>query len=119
MKLNIVVVTLWAENFDETVKFYKKVLGMNDIHQESKGIIHFKIDDILFTIMKGKPASATNSIIPRFPIIAFSVEDIQKSFNVLKENKVELPWGVEESTAAKWIMFNDPAGNLIELVQFL
>ena len=119
MKLNLAVVTVWADNFEETVNFYKKVLGMNDIHQESKGIIHFKIDDVLFTIMKGKPASATNSIIPRFPIIAFSVGDIQKSFAVLKENKVELPWGIEESPAAKWVMFHDPAGNLIELVQFL
>jgi catechol 2,3-dioxygenase-like lactoylglutathione lyase family enzyme len=119
MIINMAVVTLWADNFEETVIFYKRVLGMNDVQQESEGIIHFKIDDILFTVMKGKPAKATNSINPRFPIVAFSVEDIQKSFNILKENKVELPWGIEESAAAKWIMFNDPAGNLIELVQFL
>jgi catechol 2,3-dioxygenase-like lactoylglutathione lyase family enzyme len=119
MNLNIAVVTLWADNFEKTVKFYNKVLGMDLVHQESNGIIHFKIGDILFTVMKGTPAWATNSIIPRFPIIAFSVEDIQRSFVMLKENEVELPWGIEESPAAKWIMFNDPAGNLIELVQFL
>ena len=119
MKLNIAVVTLWADNFEETVKFYKKILGVNDVHHMAEGVIHFKIDDIFFTVMKGKPAKATNSIIPRFPIIAFSVDDIQKSSDMLIENKVALPWGIEENANAKWIMFNDPVGNLIEFVQFL
>ena len=119
MKLNLAVVTLWAENYEETVEFYKEVLGTNDIHLEVEGVIHFKIDDILFTVMKGKPGIATNSIIPRFPIIAFSVEDVQQTSNMLKEIKVELPWGIEENATAKWIMLNDPAGNLIEFVQFL
>jgi len=119
MKLNIAVITLWAENYEETVEFYKEVLGTNDIHQEAEGVIHFKIDDILFTVMKGKPGKATNSFIPRFPIVAFSVEDIQQLHNRLKEIKVELPWGIEENSSAKWIMLNDPAGNLIEFVQFL
>ena len=119
MKLNIAVVTLWADPFEETVRFYKEVLGMDDAHQDSEGIIHFNVGEILFTVMKGKPAQATNSIIPRFPIITFSVEDVQESATMLKENKVALPWGIEESAAAKWVMFNDPAGNLIELVQFL
>ena len=29
-----------------------------------------------------------------------------------------MPWGVEGNSASRWMMFHDPAGNLIELVQF-
>ena len=30
---------------------------------------------------------------------------------------VDLPWGVEEDADSRWVMFRDPAGNLIELAQ--
>ena len=113
MDLMVAVVTLWADDFEGTVKFYKQVLGMKEVHHESEGIIHFKLGDILFTVMKGKPAKATDSIIPRFPIIAFSVEDIQRSADILQENEMELPLGIKTSLAAKSIMLNDPSGNLI------
>jgi hypothetical protein len=28
-----------------------------------------------------------------------------------------LPWGIEANAQARWVMFSDSAGNLIELVQ--
>jgi len=31
---------------------------------------------------------------------------------------VEMPWGVESDSVSRWVMLTDPAGNLIELVQF-
>jgi hypothetical protein len=33
-------------------------------------------------------------------------------------HNVELPWGLESNPAGRWVMFHDPAGNLIELVQW-
>jgi catechol 2,3-dioxygenase-like lactoylglutathione lyase family enzyme len=119
MDLNIAVITLWANNFEETLEFYKEVLGINNIHLEMNGVVHFKINEVLFTVMQGKPGKAENSFIPRFPIVAFSVEDIEETSRMLMENETDLPWGIEENATAKWIMLFDPAGNLIEFVQFL
>jgi hypothetical protein len=36
----------------------------------------------------------------------------------LTDHQVALPWGVEGGAGERWVMFHDPAGNLIELVQF-
>jgi hypothetical protein len=29
-----------------------------------------------------------------------------------------MPWGVEKNAQGRWVQFHDPAGNLIEFVQF-
>jgi hypothetical protein len=34
------------------------------------------------------------------------------------EDTVDLPWGIERDEHSRWAMFHDPAGNLIELVEF-
>ncbi|HMK48083.1 MAG TPA: VOC family protein [Methanocella sp.] len=117
MRLTVAVVTLWAEDFEKTVQFYKDVLGFS-IYDESDNVVHFDINGIYFTIIRGTPCKVTNSIIPRFPVIAFSVENLENVVQVLIDNSIDLPWGIEKSHAAKWVMFNDPAGNLIELVEF-
>ena len=33
----------------------------------------------------------------------------------LESHGVDLPWGVEGEAGSRWVMFHDPAGNLIEL----
>jgi len=33
-------------------------------------------------------------------------------------HQVELSWGIEQDASTRWVMFHDPAGNLLELVQF-
>ncbi|MBI1882351.1 MAG: VOC family protein, partial [Chloroflexi bacterium] len=54
----------------------------------------------------------------RFPLVAFAVEDLDQAVARLHKYHVELPWGIEEGDNSRWVMFHDPAGNLIELVQF-
>jgi hypothetical protein len=34
----------------------------------------------------------------------------------LSAHQVELPWGIEQDAGSRWVMFYDPAGNLIEFV---
>jgi hypothetical protein len=36
----------------------------------------------------------------------------------LKSQGVEMPWGIEEDSDSRWVMFNDPGGNLLEIAQF-
>ena len=36
---------------------------------------------------------------------------------MLEEHRIALPWGVETDGGSRWVMFHDPAGNLVELVE--
>ena len=50
--------------------------------------------------------------------MAFAVDDLEAAIARLQAHGVELPWGIENDEVSRWVMFHDPAGNLIELVQF-
>jgi catechol 2,3-dioxygenase-like lactoylglutathione lyase family enzyme len=50
--------------------------------------------------------------------VAFAVDDLEAAVERLRAHGVSLPWGVEEDAGARWVMFHDPAGNLIELAEF-
>jgi predicted enzyme related to lactoylglutathione lyase len=52
-------------------------------------------------------------------MIAFAVEDLDSAVERLNHHGVEMPWGVESDSNSRWVMFYDPGGNLIELVQFV
>jgi predicted enzyme related to lactoylglutathione lyase len=69
-------------------------------------------------IMSGRPTPPENPQPERFPLLAFAVDDLDATLEVLQQHAVDLPWGVEHNPQARWVMFYDPAGNLLELVQF-
>jgi hypothetical protein len=50
-------------------------------------------------------------------VVAFSIPDLDIVIEKLRLHDVELPWGVETSASGRWVMFHDPAGNLVELVE--
>ena len=56
-------------------------------------------------------------------MFALTVPDLDQSVNALRDAEVELPWGIEEFGApepsSRYVMFHDPAGNLIEVVEWL
>jgi catechol-2,3-dioxygenase len=51
-------------------------------------------------------------------LIAFAVADLSAAVERLQAHQVALPWGVESDEHSRWVMFHDPAGNLIELAEF-
>jgi hypothetical protein len=46
------------------------------------------------------------------------VDDLEAAVDQLRAHQVDLPWGIETDANSRWVMFHDPAGNLIELAQF-
>jgi predicted enzyme related to lactoylglutathione lyase len=70
------------------------------------------------TILKGHPNPAQDAVPARFPLIAFAVDDLEANIERLRAHQVALPWGIEQDDNSRWVMFQDPAGNMIELVQF-
>jgi catechol 2,3-dioxygenase-like lactoylglutathione lyase family enzyme len=117
MNARLAVVSLWAEDVPVTAHFYRDVLGLHLLPHHG-GRPHFDLDGIYLTILKGKPRPAADADPERFPVIALAVDDLDAALALLHAHRVDLPWGIEQDQHSRWAMFHDPAGNLIELVEF-
>lgn len=118
LKDKLAVVSLWAPDVAEAAHFYQDVLGLKLLSQAHNQRPHFQLGETLLVILEGEPQKAKEAKPERFPVIAFETEDIQASVRALNEHQVALPWDVEEDADSKWVMFHDPAGNLIEIAEF-
>jgi catechol-2,3-dioxygenase len=116
MEPKFAVITLWAEDIIMAAHFYHEVLQLELLsHQE--GMLHFDVSGVYLVILKGRRLLTQNSESPRFPLFAISVNDLNERVDWLERYGVALPWGIETNKTSRWVMFHDPAGNLIELVQ--
>ena len=117
MSIKFAVFALWSEDVPASMHFYRDVLGLT-LLPHAGGWPHFDVNGIYLTILKGAPTPAQNAEPDRFPLFALSVEDMDVMVSKLENLHVEMPWGIENNAGSRWVMFHDPAGNLIELVQF-
>jgi catechol 2,3-dioxygenase-like lactoylglutathione lyase family enzyme len=116
--IRIAVVSLWAEDVPAVAHFYRDAIGLRLLAHHSHERPHFDLGGAYLVILKGRPQSALNPLPLRFPLVALAVPDLDGAVDRLRAHGVELPWGIEEGTDSRWVMFHDPAGNLIELLQF-
>ena len=114
MKLKLAVVTLWAEDVERMSDFYQKVLGL-PLAAIDRGRPHFDFGGGYLSILPGQPYKVQDSKPSRFSVIAFAVDDLHEIIHQLKSHDVEMPWGIEEDSDSRWVMFYDPGGNLIEV----
>lgn len=114
----VVVLTLWAEDIPAQVNFYHNVLGLEPLvtpgHDHRP---HFKLNGATLVILQGQPHPAENTKPDRWPLFALAVNDLEKFVEQLKTHEIQLPWGIEGQSPKNYVMFQDPAGNLIEVVQ--
>lgn len=117
MPTRIAVISLWAEDVPKTAHFYRDVIGLPllPFHADRP---HFDLGGSILVILKGRPSPPLDSVPERFPLVAFAVDNLDAALQQLDQHGVELPWGVEADAHSRWAMFYDPAGNLIEIVQF-
>jgi predicted enzyme related to lactoylglutathione lyase len=117
---HVAVISLWAEDVPAAVHFYREVVGLPLLpsHAHHSERPHFDLNGTCLTILQGKPIPAQDAEPARFPLIAFAVDDLESAVERLHAHGVELPWGVEEGVESQWAIFRDPAGNLVELVEF-
>jgi catechol 2,3-dioxygenase-like lactoylglutathione lyase family enzyme len=116
MSTRIAVVGLWAEDMAAAVHFYRDVIGLRTVKQRHKRP-HFDLGGVRLVLLEGRPTAAQNAVPLRFPLVAFAVDDLEAALVRLQEAGIRTPWGVGHDAHSKWVMFHDPAGNLIELVQ--
>jgi catechol 2,3-dioxygenase-like lactoylglutathione lyase family enzyme len=117
MNISVAVVSLWAEDAPATAHFYRDVIGLPLSPHHAGERIHFDLNGCILAIVAGGPALPPDPE-PRFPVIAFSIPDLDVAVGRLRRHNVDLPWGVESNPAGRWVMLRDPAGNLIELVEW-
>lgn len=113
----LIAVTLWTEDLPATVRFYRDILGLPLLPDPGEQP-QFDLGNATLAIAKGRPLPAQNVDNPRLPLIALSVANLTAVLARLEAAQIELPWGVEKSQQAHRVLLHDPAGNLIELVQF-
>jgi catechol-2,3-dioxygenase len=114
---NLAVVSLRADDVPQTAHFYHEIVGLQLVEQDGHQP-HFDLGGTYLVILKGQPALAPDTPQIRFPMLAFAVEDLDEAMARVRQHGIELPWGVEQDSTSRWVMFYDPAGNLIELVEF-
>ena len=117
---HIAIVSLWAEDVEASVHFYQDVIGLRLLphHSQHSERPHFDLNGTYLTILKGRPVPPQDAEPSHFPLVAFTVDDLESAIERLQAHHVELLGGVNEGKDSRWVMFHDPAGNLIELVQF-
>lgn len=115
--MRIAVVSLWTQDVSRTVHFYRDVIGLELLphHGEQPA---FEVNGVYLTILHGNPLYPENPVPPRFPLLAIAVDELDAAIDKLRAHEVEMMWGIEESEHSRWVMFYDPGGNLIELVEF-
>jgi catechol-2,3-dioxygenase len=117
MSPQLAVVSLWAADVVAAAHFYRDVIGlkllMHDQHRP-----HFDLGGAYLVILHGRSVPPLDPVPARFPIVAFAVADLDAAIDRLRLHHVDLPWGIEEDSASRWVMFHDPAGNLIEVAHF-
>ncbi len=114
----LVVLSLWAKDVPTTAHFYRDVVGLSLLPHHGRQPAFDLGHGAHLVLNEGQPGAVLDSKRSRFPTVAFAVRDLDRAVENLVEHGVDLPWGVEASDQARWVVFSDPAGNLVELVQF-
>ncbi len=112
----IMVVTVWAKDVPAAVHFYRDVLGLSP-RTDHATYPAFKIGEVSLIILKGRPRPPLEAEPERFPVFALAVDSLEPAVERLTDHGVPFPWGIEGHGDKRWVMFRDPAGNLIELIQ--
>ena len=116
MNIKLYVISLFVEDVQAAARFYREVIGLPELMHHTGGSPHFDLGGSILTIRWGRPALPSKAE-ARFPILAFSTTSLDAAMDRLRVHAVEIPWGVEKNTASRWVMFHDPAGNLLEFVE--
>jgi catechol 2,3-dioxygenase-like lactoylglutathione lyase family enzyme len=109
------VTAVWAQDVPAAAHFYRDVLGLQPVHHHDARP-SFELEGSYLVILQGRPRPAEDAHPERFPLFALTVDDLDQAVEHLQAHGVSLPWGVE-GHQNRYVMFHDPGGNLIELVQ--
>jgi catechol-2,3-dioxygenase len=114
----LAVVSIRTNRLKETIHFYRDVVGLTVLaHLGHQPTLDLGNNQFLVVVETNEPSlqSADSSV---FPLLAFSVDNLEQAVQNLQSHGIEMPFGVESDPQNRWVKFYDPSGNLIELAEF-
>jgi catechol 2,3-dioxygenase-like lactoylglutathione lyase family enzyme len=96
MDTHLAVISLWAEDVPAAAHFYRDVIGLKLLPHHAGDRIHFDLDGCVLAIIPGRPALRPDPK-PSFPVVAFSVSDLETAIENLRLHEVAQPRGVEKN----------------------
>ena len=112
----LAIVSITAENLVETAHFYRDVLGLRLLPHHGHRPA-FDLGGVVLVVVEGEAGQKMGGK-KDFPVLTFSVKDIHEALEHLSEHGIETLDGIMQKGDTRWILFHDPAGNLVELAQF-
>ncbi len=112
---------VYASKFDETKAFYEKYFGFTeefDMPDSNLGPQAFgTIGDVRMWIGGGFTQSSLTETSSRSGVM-FGVDSVQKLFDELKKDSVTIHQDelVEMQPGVFWLVFEDPSGNIVEVL---
>ena len=113
----LAIVSLYTGDIPSTVHFYKEVISL-PLLQGHHHPIAFDIGGTYLVILPGDPPSSHEPDGPGFPLLTFEVDNLDEAVAYLQAHRVEILGSVNENNNTRWVLFHDPAGNLIEFAEF-
>jgi len=108
-------VILNTENYDECVSFYKEVLGLGILFQESQQnfrLTCFEFGESYLMVETGGAADPAGKSIGENPVkLRFNVSDIESVRETLRSHGIDA--GIQRSAWGSTINIHDPDGNRI------
>jgi predicted enzyme related to lactoylglutathione lyase len=110
-------ITLWTDNLERLFQFYHGTLRLS-LHSRHEGFIALELGDVRFNIGRHHQVSGESK--DPFRIMAhLGVDDIHAEHRRLLEAGARFIRPPEEEHWGGWVAtFEDPDGNLLQLLQF-
>ncbi len=111
-----VVVTLWTPDPVAHATFYSEILGLrrDDHHSHTP---NFKVGKMHIVLMPGEPQAPLKQSRQPWPIFAFGTPHYDAIEARLLDAAIPILERSPEGQDHEWLMFPDPAGNILELVR--
>ena len=112
----VVGVTIWTEDLERLVAFYRDILGLK-IHRHHGDFVNFVFGSMRLNLGKHDRVKGRSSE-PYRTMVHFGVDDIHQMHRQLQAQGVEFIREPEQEEWGGWVAtLLDPDGNILQLLQ--
>jgi catechol 2,3-dioxygenase-like lactoylglutathione lyase family enzyme len=104
-----------TERFEETVRFFRNVMGLQQIRQDSDVVVGFAFPDGT-EVEVWRPEDEFHAFFGTGPVVGFRVEDFDDARARMEAEGIEFLGPVQRSEKAAWVHFRGPDGNVYEVI---
>ncbi len=102
-----------TDDFDRTLSFFLKVMGLSTVAADERGVAILKVSDGQVLEIFGPGTQGRELTFP--PIVAFEVDDVAAARDELLLNDVEILGDIGSWNGFDWLKFRGPDGHIFAL----